>query len=147
MKLILGCLWLLVYVCNNILTLCILRSAIPHLPGCFLPLDLLSENRIQHGTIGPFYVQSSYSTKVFYRIIFRLCAWLSSWRLLSWINHLPPVCLSTFWKSTFKQQLGCRFDIMHCKSLFYLLFLYFDKSNWMCLITSYDFSALSLHLK
>ena len=21
-------------------------------------------------------------------------------RLVSWINHLPPVCLSTFWKAT-----------------------------------------------
>ena len=40
----------------------------------------------------------------------RLCNWLSLRRLVSWINHLPPLCLSTFWKSTFKQQLGCRFD-------------------------------------
>ena len=31
---------------------------------------------------------------------------------MSWVNHLPPVCWSTFWKSIFKQQLGCRFDIM-----------------------------------
>ena len=31
---------------------------------------------------------------------------------MSWINHLPPACWSTLWKSNFKQQLGCRFDIM-----------------------------------
>ena len=28
---------------------------------------------------------------------FRLCNWLSLRRLVSWINHLPPVCWSTFW--------------------------------------------------
>ena len=39
-------------------------------------------------------------------------------------NHLPPVCLSTFWKSTFKQQLGCRFDIMDCKSSFFCILTY-----------------------
>ena len=27
----------------------------------------------------------------------RICNWLSLWRLVSWINHLPPVCWSTFW--------------------------------------------------
>ena len=30
---------------------------------------------------------------------FRLCNWLSLRRLVSWINHLPPACWSTFWKS------------------------------------------------
>ena len=44
--------------------------------------------------------------------------------LLSWINHLPPVCWSTFWKSTFKEQLGCRFDIMDCKSSFFCILTY-----------------------
>ena len=37
---------------------------------------------------------------------------------MSWINHLPPACWSTFWKSNFKQQLGCRFDIMDNESYF-----------------------------
>ena len=36
-------------------------------PRMFLLLDLLSENRIQHGTIGPIYITSSYSTRIFYR--------------------------------------------------------------------------------
>ena len=35
--LILGCLWLLVFVLNNILILGIWCSTIPHLPGCFCP--------------------------------------------------------------------------------------------------------------
>ena len=41
---------------------------------------------------------------------------LSLRRLVSWINHLPPECWSTFWKSNFKQQLACRFDIMDHES-------------------------------
>ena len=41
---------------------------------------------------------------------FRLCNWLSLRRLMLWINHLPPACWSTFWKSIFKEQLDCRFD-------------------------------------
>ena len=49
----------------------------------------------------------------------RLCNWLSLWRLVSWINHLPPACWSTFWKSNLKQQLGCRFDIMDNESYFF----------------------------
>ena len=47
---------------------------------------------------------------------FRLCNWLSLRRLVSWINHLPPACWSTFRKSNSKQQLGCRFDIMDYES-------------------------------
>ena len=39
---------------------------------------------------------------------------------MSWINHLPPACWSAFWKSNFKQQLGCRFDIMDNESYFFV---------------------------
>ena len=46
--------------------------------------------------------------------------WLSLRRLVSWINHLPPACWSTFWKSNFKQQLGCRFDTMDNISYFFV---------------------------
>ena len=42
-------------------------STIPHLPGCFLSLDLLWEYRIQHGVNGPLYVTSSYSSWIFCR--------------------------------------------------------------------------------
>ena len=111
----------------------------PSPPRMFLPLDLLSEYRIQHCAIGPLYVTSSYSTWIFYTGGFRLYNCLCLRRLVSWINHLPPVCLSTFWKSTFKQQLGCRFYIMDCKSLF----LYFGICNCICLNTSYDLSSVS----
>ena len=55
---------------------------------------------------------------------FRLCNWLSLWCLVSWITHLPPACWSTFWKSIFKQQFGCRFDIMDSISLFFCILTY-----------------------
>ena len=51
---------------------------------------------------------------------FRLCNWLSLRRLVLWINHLPPACWSIVWKSIFKQQLGCRFDIMDYISSFFV---------------------------
>ena len=66
-NLILGCLWLLVFVLNNILILGIWCSTIPHLPGCFLSLDLLWEYRIRHGANRPLYVTSNYSTWIFCR--------------------------------------------------------------------------------
>ena len=34
---------------------------------------------------------------------------------------MPPACWSTFWKSNFKQQLGCRFDIMDDELIFCVL--------------------------
>ena len=55
---------------------------------------------------------------------FRLCNWLSLRRLVSFINHLPPACWSTFWKSNFKQQLSCRFDIMDNESYFFCALTY-----------------------
>ena len=74
-------------------------------PRMFLSLDLLPEYRLQHGTIGPLYVTSRYSTRIYIlQGSFRLCHWLCLWRLVSWINHFPRVCWSTLWKSTFKQQ-------------------------------------------
>ena len=102
----------------------------------FLSVDLLWEYRIPHGANGPLYVTSSYSTWM--QGSFRLCNWLSLRRLVSWINHLAPACWSTFWKSNFKQQLGCRFDKMDNK--FYFLCL--DICNCKCLDTSDHFSVL-----
>ena len=32
----------------------------------------------------------------------RLCNWLSLRRLVPWMNHLPPVCWSTFWKCSLR---------------------------------------------
>ena len=43
---------------------------------------------------------------------------------LGWINHLPPACWSTSWKSIFKHQLGCRFDKLDSISSFFCIVTY-----------------------
>ena len=48
----------------------------------------------------------------------------SWWPWFPSINHLLPVCWFTFWKSTLKQQLGCRFDMMDCKSSYFCILTY-----------------------
>ena len=119
-------------------------------PRMFLPLDLLSEYWIQHGAIRPLYVTSTYSTWIFCRGV------------LGFANDCPcgiwccglTTCLlrvdPPFWKSTFKQQLGCRFDIIDSTSSIFFVFLLSHVSfscpgamhcwqNCTCLDTSYHF--------
>ena len=127
-SLILGCLWLLAFVFNNTLILSFWCSTIPHLPGCFFPWTFFQN-------IGFNMVPSDLSLDIL-QGSFRLCNWLSLRRLVSWTNHLSPACWSTFWKSNYKHQLDCRFDILDSVSSF---FLYFDMCNYICLDTSYHF--------
>ena len=87
----------------------------------FMPLDLLPEYRIQHGAIESLFVTSSYSTRIFYRGV---SDFATEWRLVSRINHLPPACWCKFWKSTVKQELGCRFEIMDSISDFLSILTY-----------------------
>ena len=110
-SLITGCLWLL--------ALGIWCSPIPHHPGCFVPgpsFRILDFTWCHRNPLCHIYLlnldilQGS----------FRLCNWLSLRRLVSWINYLPPACWSTFWKSIFKHQLGCRFDILDSISSFFV---------------------------
>ena len=63
-RLMLWCLWPLVFVLNNILILGILHSPIAHLRRCFFPWTFFKNI---YGTIGPHYIPSSNSTRVFYR--------------------------------------------------------------------------------
>ena len=91
----------------------------PSPPRMFLPMDLLSEYRIQHGAIGPLYV---ISTQLGYSAVeLQALQLIGLWRLVSWINHLPPAFWSIFWKPTFNQKLGCRFDIMDSISSFFCI--------------------------
>ena len=53
-NLILGCLWLLVFVLNNILILGIWCSTIPHLPGCFCPWTFFENIRFNTVLTDPF---------------------------------------------------------------------------------------------
>ena len=136
-SLILGCLWPLVFVLNNTLILGIWCSTIPHLPGCFCAWTFFQN--IGFNTVLTDTLMSHLATQLGYSAgSFRLYNGLSLRRLVSWINHLPPACWSTFWKSNFKQQLGCRFDIMVNISYF----LCFDICNYICLDTQDHFSVL-----
>ena len=121
-SLIPGSLWLLAFVFNNTLILGIWCSLTSQ---DVLSLDLLSEYRIQHCAIEPLYVTSSYSTWIFSRGV---SGFATDCPCDVWCRGLH-VCWSTFWKSIFKQQLGCRFDIMDS------IFLYFDICNYICLDT------------
>ena len=62
-----------------------------------------------------------YSTEEFRS---RLCNWLPLWCLVPWINHLLPVCWSTFWKSSLKWLWVCKFDIMENKFFIVLVMFY-----------------------
>ena len=66
----------------------------------------------------------------------RPCNWLSRQRLsrVSWINHVPPVCVHVL-RIDFKQQLGCMFDMMDCKS----------SSFCCCCIVTYAILYVLLH--
>ena len=82
------------------------------LPRMFLSLDLLWEYRIQHGANGPLYVTSTYSTWIFCRGV---SGFATDCPCGVWCRGL-----TTFWKSNFKQQLGCRFVIMDNESYFFV---------------------------
>ena len=105
-----GCLWLLVFVSNNIYTLGILRSAISYLPGCFCTWTFFQNIGFNMVPSQPF--MSHLATQLQALQLIVLVAFgvvdlpLASCML---IHHLEI-------DSTFEQQLGYRFDIMNCKS-------------------------------
>ena len=108
-SLILGCLWPLVFLLNTLI-LGIWCFTILDLPGCFCPWTLIWEYRIQHGADGPLYVTSSYSTWIFCRGVSGFAIDCGVWcrGLTTCFLHVGP----PFGNGNFKQQLGCRFDIM-----------------------------------
>ena len=112
-------------------------------PRMFLSLDLLAEYQIQHGAIGPLYVTSSYSTWIFCRGVsgFATDCPCDVWcrGLTICLLHVGP----PFWKSNFKQQLGCRFDIMDSISSFFVFWHMHLYMSWYII----SFLALSLLLK
>ena len=115
----------------------------PSPPRIFVSLNLLLEYRIQHVPLDPF--MSHLATQFGYSAGgFRLCNWVSLQRLVSWINHLPLACWSTFWKSILSTSwaVGLTYWIVYL-----IYFLYFDICNYISLDTSYIFLAWSLLLK
>ena len=126
---------------NNTLILGIWCSTIPHLPGCFCPWTFFQNIGFNLVPSDPFMshlvTQLGYSAGEF-------CNWLSLRRLVSWVKHLPPACWSTFRKSIFKHQLGCRFDQLDSISSFFFLCWHMQLyMSWYII----SFLALSLLLK
>ena len=107
----------------------------PSPPRMFRSLDLLSEYRIQHGAIGPLYVTSSYSTWIFCRGVsgFATDCPCNVWchGLTSSLMHVGPPFVNRFLNTSWA--VGLTYWIV------YLLFLYFDICNYICLDTSYNF--------
>ena len=99
---ILGCLWPLVFVLNNILILGIWCSAISHLPGCFCPWIYFQSIRFNMVPSDPF-MSLFYSTWIFCRGVSGFATDCPCGVWCRGLIHLPPACLSTFWKSTSKQ--------------------------------------------
>ena len=124
--LILGCLWPLVFVLNNILTLGILRSEISHLRGCFCPgLPFrISDSAWSNRTL---YVTSRYSTRIFYKGV---SGFATDCPRFVWCRGLSTCLLYVR-----TQPLRCRFGIRDCISSF----LHFDICNCIWLNTSYVF--------
>ena len=131
-SLILGCLRPLVSVSNSISTLGVWRSAVSHLrisdstwchrtPLCHIYLLNLD---IMQGS-------------------FWLCIWLSLRRLVSLINHLLPVCWSTFWKSILNKNwaAGLTYCIVNLQ-----FFVFWHMQSYMSWYTICS-SALSLLFK
>ena len=74
----------------------------------YQPLDLSFGILDWNVAIRLLYVKFVYSIRIFY---FGVCNWMPLRCLVPSIIYLPSVCWSTFGKSTFKQQLICKFNI------------------------------------
>ena len=112
-----------IFVINNTLIRGIWCSTIPHLPGCFCPWTVFQNIGFNMVPSDPF--MSHLATQLGYlQGSFRLCNWLSLRRLVSWINHLHSACWSTLWKSIYKHQLGCGFDILDSIHSFFRILTY-----------------------
>ena len=121
----------------NILILGIWCSTIPHLPGCFWPWTFFENVGFNTVLTDPFMshlaTQLGYSAGEFQALQLIV---LAAFGVVD--KPLAFCMLVHLWKSNFKQQLGCRFDIMDNESYF----LCFDICNYICLDTSDHFSVL-----
>ena len=68
---------------------------IVHLPKMFPPMNIPFENRVGLATIDFLCIIFTYQTQDDQQC-FKLSNWFPLWYLGPWVNHLPPVWLSTF---------------------------------------------------
>ena len=96
--------YFLAFILNNTLILCIWCTTIPHLPGCCCPWTFFQNIGFYMVPSDPF--MSHIATQ------------------LGYYAGEFPACWSTFWKSIFKHQLGCRFDILDSISSYFCISTY-----------------------
>ena len=116
----------------------------PSPPRMFLSLDLLSEYRIQHGAIGPFYVTSSYSICIFCRGVsgFATDCPCDVWcrGLTTCLLHVGPPFENQFLNTSWAVGLTYWIVYLHICFVFWHMQLY---TSWYII----SFLALSLLIK
>ena len=104
--------------------------------SCVLILQLFAAVTTHMLSMDLFRVKFIPSTKIFYRCVMqhKLCNWLPLQCLILRINHLPPVCESTFWKVSYKQQLVChngeRIDFVIFAFIYIQTYTYPNNISW-----------------
>ena len=96
-------------------------------PWMFVSLDNLLEYWIEHVSFGLLYVMFTFPTRIFYRGVQGFATDCPCGVLVPRINHLPPVCWSTNWKSSLKMILCLSFwpkGGKCCSWLFHILMPY-----------------------
>ena len=101
------------------------RISWTHFPGMFLSSGLLWE-------CWDFFVSGLYSQQGWSAELFEHCDRLSLLCLVLWVNHLPPVCWSTFGKSVW---MSCCLSLIYCKKI--IIYLYNDDVSWHILLLKY----------
>ena len=109
-------------VLNNTLILGIWCSTVPHLPGCFCPWTFFQNIGFNMVSSDPcmshLATQLGYSAGEFQALQLIVLATFGV------VDYLPSACWTTFWKSIFKHQFGCRFDILDSISSFLCILTY-----------------------
>ena len=138
-SLILGCLLLFVFVLSNNLILGIWCYTIPQLPGCFCPWTFFQNIGFNMVPLDPF--MSHVPTQLGYSAGFATDCPCGVWcrGLTACLLHVGP---------PFRNRLSnISWAVDLTLWIVYLHFFYFDICYYICLDTSYHFSAFSLLFK
>ena len=90
-----------------------------HYQGCFCPCIFLY-NMGFNMLPSNFFTSSLYFQQRYSTWRSKICNCFFLWCLALWIDHMPPVCYYTFWKSICKQQLVCKFGLSDFFITFYV---------------------------
>ena len=121
------------------LKLSISGSAITHLPGCFCPWRFSVDIGLNVLPCESF-MSCLTSLLGYFKENSGLCNWSSLRYLVPWIDHLPPVCWSTFWKLVCNASWFVR--LTYSKTTFSLFLSFYIRLN----ISQYDNTLMSFTL-